>query len=388
VVPILNGASNDAGSETFFVNLSNAANASIADNQATGTIRAPSISINDVTVTEGSASAGETGRTTATFTLTLAAPSYRSVSVVATPTNGTARAPGDFTNSPATVTFAPGETSRTISVPVVADLSDEADETFYVLLSSSVNASIGRGRGVGTILDDDALPTVSIDDVSIGEGNSGQRVAVFRLQLSAPSGYVVKVSAYTQDGTATAGVDYFATGNPENPAIVSFSVGSTIAYLRVPIQGDGVFEQNETFAVILQSAANATLAETQAVGTILNDDRAPALTINDVGTTEGNDGTKTLDCTVTLTSSSAQTVTVNYATANGVARAGTDFVAQSGSLTFNPGVISKSISIVISGDTVVESDEAFYILLSGAANASISRGRGIGTIQNDDVSGG
>ena len=387
IVPIQNSAANDAGSETFFVNLSNAVNASIADNRATGTIRAPGISINDVTVTEGSASAGETGNTNATFTLTLAAPSYRSVNVVATPTNGTARAPGDFANDAIVVTFEPGETSKTITVPVIADASDEANETFYVLLSAPINALISRGRGVGTILDDDALPTVSIDDVSIGEGNSGQRVAVFRLQLSAPSGYVVKVNAYTQDGTATAGSDYSATGTAVTPITVAFSAGNTVAYLRVPINGDVVYEPNETFAVILQSIEKATLAETQATGTILNDDRAPALTINDVGTTEGNDGSKTIDFTVILTSPSAQTVTVNYATANGVARAGSDFIAQSGTLTFTPGETSKTISIVVTGDTIVESDEAFYILLSGAANASISRGRGIGTIQNDDASG-
>jgi hypothetical protein len=144
--------------------------------------------------------------------------------------------------------------------------------------------------------------------------------------------------------------------------------------------------------VILQNAVNATLAETQATGTIFNDDRAPALIISDASIAEGPAqgapaGIKTLNFNVSLTAPSAQTVSVNYATANGTARADSDYQAQSGSLNFSPGETSKTISININGDAIVENDEAFYVLLSGAVNANTSKGRGVGIIQNDDTSG-
>ncbi len=127
--------------------------------------------------------------------------------------------------------------------------------------------------------------------------------------------------------------------------------------------------------------------DTQALGTILNDDSAPSLTINDVSIAEGNSGTKSLNFTVTLSKASGQTVKVNYATADGIARGTSDYVAKSGTLTFTAGQTSKTISIVINGDTTFEGDETLFVLLSNSTVASIGRARGVGTIRNDDSSG-
>ncbi|MFO0823880.1 MAG: putative Ig domain-containing protein [Gemmataceae bacterium] len=143
-------------------------------------------------------------------------------------------------------------------------------------------------------------------------------------------------------------------------------------------------EANETFALNLSGATNASISDAQAVGTITNDD-STAIAIGDTSVTEGNSGTKPLNFTVTLTAPSDFPVTVNYATADGTALAASDYVAASGTVTFNTGETSKTISITINGDTTVEVDETFALNLSGATNASISDAQAVGTITNDDI---
>ena len=222
--------------------------------------------------------------------------------------------------------FAPGETVKTFSVPVKGDLLDEPDETFFVILSSAVNCSVGRARATGTIRDNDAPPSITIDDVRIGEGNVGQRTAAFRLKLSKPSGQIVRVNYSTGGGVATAiaGNDYA----PVPATQIAFTTGNLYAYARVLINGDVLNEADETFNVNLSAPINATIQDNQALGTILNDDSAPSLTINDISITEGNSGTKNLNFTVTLSKASGQAVTVKYATADGVARSISDYTAK------------------------------------------------------------
>lgn len=111
----------------------------------------------------------------------------------------------------------------------------------------------------------------------------------------------------------------------------------------------------------------------------------PTLAINDLTITEGNSGTSTATFNVLLSLASSQTVTVNYATANNTASAGTDYVATGGTLTFTPGQQSKTISVTINGDVTVETNETFFVNLSGPVNATIDDGQGIGTIANDDT---
>lgn len=114
----------------------------------------------------------------------------------------------------------------------------------------------------------------------------------------------------------------------------------------------------------------------------------PTLSINSVATSEGDIGTKTLTFTVTLSAASSLTVTANFATANGSALASSDYVANSGTVTFNPGDLTKPIGVTINGDTTFEPDETFVVNLSSPVNATISTGQGTGTILNDDAQGG
>jgi hypothetical protein len=375
--------------ETFRVNLSNANGATITGAQGTGTITnddttppsGVSVSINSVTVTEGN-----TGTVNATFTVTLSKASAETVAVSAISYNGSARSPGDYTSTGSRLTFEPGQISKTFVVPVQGDLMDEINEIFYAVLSSPTNCSIGTGRGVGTINDNDATPSITIDNISVKEYNAGQTTAALRLSLSAASGKAVSVSYATANGTtnpATGGSDYVAVA----PTVITFNVGNRYAYARVLINGDVLNEKDETFLVNLTNPVNATIADNQAIGTILNDDSAPALLINDVEITEGDSGTKNLTFTVTLSKASGQNITVNYATADGIARSTSDYVAKNGTLTFAPGsALTRTISVAIRGDLLVENDETFYVFLSGATNASIGKARGVGTILDDDAS--
>ncbi|HEY0727870.1 MAG TPA: PQQ-dependent sugar dehydrogenase, partial [Pyrinomonadaceae bacterium] len=266
----INGDTTFEPNETFFVNLSNASNATIDDNQGVGTIvnddAQPSISINNVSVTEGN-----TGTTTASFTVSLSNPSSQNVSVNYATAGNTATSGNDFVAASGTATIAAGQLSTTINVTVNSDTIFEANETFFVNLTTPTNATIGDNQSVGTINDDDSQPTISINDLSINEGNSGTTNATFTVSLSNASSQTITVNFATANNTATAGDDYTsATGT------VTFTAGQTSRSISVGINGDVFNEDNVSFNVNLTSPTNATITDSQAVGTIVDDD-APVL---------------------------------------------------------------------------------------------------------------
>ncbi|WP_211219677.1 alpha/beta hydrolase [Nevskia ramosa] len=224
-------------------------------------------------------------------------------------------------------------------------------------------------------------PVLSINDVSLVEGNSGTTNAVLTVSLSSASQTTVTVMYATADGTATMGSDYVATSGT-----LTFAPGVTTQPVTIGILGDTVFESDETVLVSLTNASGATIGRGAGVITITNDDVVqPTLSINDASLVEGNSGTTNAVLTVSLSSASQTTVTVMYATADGTATAGSDYVATSGTLTFAPGVTTQPVTIGILGDTVFESDETVLVNLTGASGAAISDGQGVITITNDDV---
>jgi streptogramin lyase len=235
---------------------------------------------------------------------------------------------------------------------------------------------------VGKIAPAPPLPTLSINNVSQNEGNSGLTPFVFTVTLSAPSASTVTVAYATADGTATAGSDYNATSGT-----LTFNPGVTTQTITVNVIGDTIVEPDETFTVNLSSPVGATIAVGTGTGTIVNDDVAagPTLSINNVSANEGNSGTTPFVFTVTLSAASGSTVTVNYATADGTATAGSDYAAASGVLTFAPGATTQTITVNVIGDTTPEPNETFFVNLSGATNATIAVSQGIGTIVNDDA---
>src|SRR5262249_21705274 len=141
----------------------------------------PEILVGDASVKEG-----DNGTTNAVFAVNLSAPSAFSVSVDYATADQTAQTPADYLATSGTLIFAPGETNKTVAVAVVGDTLYELDETFLVGLENPTNALIGRNPGVGTIIDDDAPPTLTISDAQVVEGNNGFTNAVFLVRLSAP----------------------------------------------------------------------------------------------------------------------------------------------------------------------------------------------------------
>jgi hypothetical protein len=334
----------------------------------------PSLSIDDVVVPEGSS-----GTTTASFTVTLSAASAQPVTVGYSTADGTATAGSDYTAASGTVAFPPGTTMRRVDVTVNGDTPHEADETFVVNLSSPANATILDSQGVGTIHNDEAIPSANIDNVAVSEGHAGITNATFTVTLSAASGQQVMVDYATSNGTATtAGSDYTTTSGT-----LTFAAGVTSQRISVPVIGDTTIEPDEIFFVNLGGAVNLTIGDGNGTATILNDD--PSLTVDDVTLYEGHAGTTNATFTVTLSAASSQQVTVDYLAGDGTATtAGNDYAATSGRLTFAPGVTAQSISVPVTGDTAVEPDETFVVTLSNAVNATIAKGAGTGTILNDD----
>ncbi len=349
----------------------------------------PSLSIQDVSIVEG------TGGTTnnAVFTVTLDGTLSGTVSVDFATSNNNAIAGVDYTAAAGTLTFGPGVTSRTITVPISGDALDEYDETFNVTLSSPVNAVLVDATALGTILDDDAAPTISIGNVSASEGRQDYKLFGFTVTLSGPSGKPVSFTVDTEDGTASeAGDDYYGQNSDWTRYIYP---GETSYVVDVAVRGDRTREADETFFVNLTNVAEATVADGQGVGTILNDDGSspppspplPQINISDAQVVEGNSGTQQMTFTISLSQASSKEVRVNYATQNGSAKTGNnDYESKSGTIRFAPGETTKTISITVNGDTKVEQDETFKVKLSSATNGQIADSQGIGTILNDDTS--
>ena len=223
--------------------------------------QSPSISVRDVVVVEGNS-----GTTQATFVVALSGAASQSVSCSFTTSNGTATADSDYTATSGALTFAPGEVEKPVVVLVNGDTVDEAQETIFLDISNVQNATVSSSRGTGFIVDDDG-PTISINDVSVTEGNSGTKAATFTLTLSGPSVEPIAIRAVTTPGTATASSDY----NSIN-VVVIFQPGTVTRTFDVDIIGDTNLESNETFLVNLSDAFATTIADGEGVGTILDDD--------------------------------------------------------------------------------------------------------------------
>ena len=229
-----------------------------------------------------------------------------------------------------------------------------------------------------------STPTLSIRNINVSEGDAGSTTAVFTVSLSRPIDETVTVQFSTADGTASAGSDYEAASGS-----VTFAPGEISKSIPIPITGDVRDEYDETLLVNLFAATNAGVADGQGVGTILDNDLPPALTINDVTILEGNSGITYAVFTVALIGASdkLQSLSFNYVTTNGTASAGSDYQAASGTLTFTPSQTTQIVRIAIYGDKKREKDETFSLNLLGSYNneqLSAMDWSALATIKNDD----
>jgi sugar lactone lactonase YvrE len=187
------------------------------------------------------------------------------------------------------------------------------------------------------------------------------------------------VAFATENGTAIAGSDYTAVSGT-----LTFAPGETSKNINIPLVNDNVYEGSKTFTLTLSNPGGGALLTdpTMATVTIIDDESRPFLFNNGVNVMEPRVGTTLAAFTVRLTNASSQTVTVDYSTSNGTAIAGSDYVAASGTLTFNPHETVKTVAIVINSDNANEADETFYLNLSNASNASIGSSQVSATIRN------
>jgi hypothetical protein len=222
----------------------------------------PQLSVLDVNLPEG-----DSGTTSATVTVTLSPSSASQVTVDYATADGTATAGTDYAAQSGTLTFAAGQTVRTIQVGVNGDTVDEPDETFQVMLSNPQGAGIDRDTGTGTIQDDDAAPTLSINNASVAEGATGTVSATFTVTKSGDTSQAVSVNYATVPGTAASPGDYVHTSGTLN-----FAASDTSRQVTVMVNGDLVAEPDESFFLNLSAPLNATIADGEGVGTIVNDD--------------------------------------------------------------------------------------------------------------------
>jgi Calx-beta domain/FG-GAP-like repeat len=228
-------------------------------------------------------------------------------------------------------------------------------------------------------------PSLSIGDATIVEGTGGTRNAVFTVTLDIPPTSSVSVEFATQDNGAVAGLDYTATGGT-----LTFGPGVTSRTISVPILDDTLDEYDERFNVTLANSVGIVMLNGSAMGTILDDDAAPQVTISDVSKAEGNQGLTLFQFTVSLSAPSGKSVQVNYAVANGTAnRASGDYRADTGTVYITPGqTTAATIYVWVLGDTKKEAHETFFVNISNAVNGTITDAQGLGTILNDDAGGG
>ncbi|MEU4421322.1 Calx-beta domain-containing protein [Actinoplanes sp. NPDC024001] len=251
------------------------------------------------------ASEGNTGTKKHTFTVTLNQASGKEQKIAWTAVNSSgvsAETGKDFTAGSGTLTFAPGETSKTFEVDILGDLIDEGDgESFTVTLApgSGATATIATGNAsnVVTITDDDAKPTVSLQtsDLKMAEGN-GYSAALLQVNLSNPSSQAVDwtVAAATDPGTATDASGVVGTDDYDLLTALStqtIAAGTTSGYVLVLVKGDSIYERDETarFTVALTNTeADATGGPLTGTISLANDDAAPALKVTSVTANEGD----------------------------------------------------------------------------------------------------
>jgi Ca2+-binding RTX toxin-like protein/methionine-rich copper-binding protein CopC len=330
----------------------------------------------DVRIAEGNAGPG-------TVTLTARLPTAQSVPVKLhyTTLDGTAQNGSDYTARQGDLTFAPGETERTFTIPINGDHVLEPDETFQVQLQldhPAIDSLATPVTATVTLQNDDQL-SVHVGSLSVPEGNAGRWIALVPVTLSETAPHPVTVAYTTTAGSATPGTDY----TPQTGTL-RFAPGETQKNLAIPIQGDHQFEPDESITITLGNPRQATLGTATGTLTLLNDDW-PALTLASVTVPENQiEGQAVL--TVQLEAAIDQPVTVHYTTLDDTAKAASDYVTSQGTVTIPAGATQTTLAIPLLDDAWVEPDETFRVQLDSPDHAVLGQPSvATVTIQNDDA---
>jgi hypothetical protein len=256
---------------------------------------------------------------------------------------------------------------------MVGDLDSEFNETFRLRLTDATSGILDRAVGIGKILNDDV--DVVVNNISILEGNTGTKDAVFTISTSGDLNQDVGVGYTTVSQTAFGGADYLSRGGT-----VLLNAAKPTALVTVPIVGDLSNEDTETFGLLLTSVTNGRIGNALGIGTILDNDPLPNFYVDDVQVTTTIAGDRVAIFTVALDWPSGRDVSVNYSTSDGGALAGVDYQGISGILNFAPGERTKQMIVPVTTSDVYSGNKKFYFNLSGPTNAYLMDPQGACTI--------
>ncbi|MCP5502692.1 MAG: hypothetical protein H7A25_22530, partial [Leptospiraceae bacterium] len=352
--------------ETIEITLSNPNNASLGANTAF------TYTINDNDIPQlafdSTSASGSEANTSVNIPVSLTGPQSASVTVNYSVTAGSASGSGtDYTLSNGTLTFNAGETTKNITLNINNDSLDEEDETIIITLSSPSNASLGTNTSYTyTINDDDDAPTIAFDSTNASGTESSTSVNI-PISLSGNASAKTITVDYSITGTATgSGTDYTLSNGT-----LTFNPGISTQNISLTLVDDTITELNETIIITLSNPINTSIG-TNAVYTYTINDNDPATVEFSLSTSSGLESLSPITIEVTLSSASGLTGSINYSVTGGTASGnGTDFTLNSGTLTFNPGETSKTISLSIQDDALDEVDETVQITLSNPNNLSL-----------------
>ncbi len=257
--------------------------------------------------------------------------------------------------------------------------------TFASIIGQDVPAAGGYWSvaysGTAVTLTLTPYPSVSVSGGSVTEGNSGTSSLPFTLTLSAASQQTVTVQYATSDGSATAGTDYTAASGT-----ATFAPGTITKTVNVSVNGDALYEHDETVLMAISTPASATLGTANAAGTISNDDAQPSLSIGDAGATVSSASGAPVSFPVTLSAVSGVDASASYTTSDGSAIAGTDYTASSGTVTIPAGSTTGTVTVQALPQSAYASPKTFTITLSAPVDATLGTSTATGTITNDNAS--
>jgi hypothetical protein len=369
--------------EIFWLSLSSPVNATVSqalapallfDNDATaGT---PAVAVSDAVVDE----AGHT----ASFAVWLNKPSTSTVTVSYATADDSALAGQDYGANAGVLSFAPGEVAKTVTVNITNDGTAEVDEFFRLVLNSPGNASIVDGTGIAQIGRNDQAPVgapyVTARPIASDES---QPVATFVVQLSAPSTNEVRVNYNLLNGTAN--YNSSAPDFQNNNGTLVFAPGQTTLVVTMPVVDNTTVETTGMMWLELSSPVNAIVPQRLTPALMLDNDRTAGTPGISVGDAVVDETAGTVSFFVWLDKPSVNVVTVGYASVDDTATAGTDYRAASGSLSFAPGEIVKTVTLDIHDDALAEGNESFRLVLASPVNATLTDGSGAVLIGRSDL---
>lgn len=393
-VPILSDSEVES-TETFRVRLSEPSGCllSSTNNPATVQIVDDDLSSEPVAdFSEATYSVVESwGLKTITVTLNKAPGTGNTAYVDYAATSGTATAGSDFTAASGTLIFGPTQTTQTFNVSITNDAIEELTETIVLTLSNPVGCALGTTNNPASIqITDDDYEAREIDFLqstyTVGESD-GTALITVALNQAPGTGHAVTVTYSTVNDTATPGSDYTSTSGT-----LTFGAAETQKTFTVTVLDDSAVEDTEQVALVLSNAIGGTLTNVNNPATLkITDDDGPTVgfSATSYSVNEG-DGTVTITVNLSAAPGTGVTSTVDYVTSGGTATPGNDYVYASGTLTFTGQQTSKTFTVSIVNDGVVEGVETIRLYLGNPHICTLSASYSLANIVviDDDTGSG